>query len=328
MATDLPPATELEGLLRVRRLTRILRVDLGGAVRMRPFGGGGLAVHGAGQPLLSLFDPSLSAPTRIALPEGVDARDYAVGGGRLVVAARDRLVAIGRSAWSLPYPPASDCDRAQCALSSDGAIAWVLLSTGVYLERGDRLLVVDATTGALLVDRELTEALDEGPSWGLGDPHPSEHALFLEGGMGQDDTISLAARLSDGVLDVDAGRRGDVSTCFGAGGRSYATLSHYGDELAWWSWPDRTERSRSSLTPVFDALEDGHRWEARRLGERHLLIPTGEGRLLVWDGAGATELRLDGDERNWDWADVAAGSGWIATARAGDHHLALWSLER
>jgi hypothetical protein len=59
------------------------------------------------------------------------------------------------------------------------------------------------------------------------------------------------------------------------------------------------------------------------LDEHGVPLPPREGRLraIDLDGASVTRIRLDGDDRSWDWRLVADR---LVTARAEDETLAVW----
>lgn len=331
----MPYARRIPGLVRIAQLEQVRRLELGTTFSARGTSGGSVLVRPDGSPFVIVVDARLSQARRIEASEACLAKAMALCEEKdlLALAGPDVLTMLdqeGNTRWVLPYPsPLTERSPwVTCHFSADASLFWLLLPTGIYRERGSTLLVVDPSCGEVLEEREIQIALDEGPSWWIEGPHPTAPAIFLEGGMGQDGSISVLATFESGRLALDRGKRSVTFVAYGDSGSSYASLSHYGHRLDWDRYPSREGLSSTDLGRLFEELDDGHNWGAHSLGGRRLLVPSCEGRLLVVDPrqAEAVELRLEGDERTSCWSTIVVAGTSLVTARSGDGTLTAWGL--
>lgn len=335
MVEPLDPPEEIPGLLQTLWLNPTTSAEFEAEVSVTPTSSGALLVHAKGRTGVTLLSADLSVQRTIEVPELCEAKAMALCDERGLLALPGRgavrvFSLAGDLLWSLDYRnPARESAWTTCHFSGDGRLLWVLVPNGEPYETGDTLLVLDSVTGSVLGREEIQECLDGGPAWSIHGPHPLLPGVFLEGGMGQDGTISLFATLGGGELNL-SGLRESVS--FAAyddtAGQGHATLSHYENRLEWWQTSPLRRLAVQDLDPLFEALEDGHSWEAVFVAKGVLLLPTSEGRLLVVQRENplVIELRLQGDERNWDWSKVLVLGDKLVTLRHGDQALAAWDL--
>lgn len=332
---DLEAARDIAGVVRVRRLDPTAHFDLDTRFTARLTSRGHVLLLPVGRPHALVLDSNLRLRLRIEVPEAVSAqasslceeRDlFAVAGTEALTMLDER----GKALWSLPYPVAlaEPPSRVTCHFSTGGSLFWMLLPTGVYRQRGDTLFVIDPSCGRVLEEREVRLALGEGPAWSIHGPHPVDTSLFLEGGMGQEGTLSVLATFKGGRLTLGQEKRSVTFVAYGDGGATYASLSHLGRRLDWDHYPSRAPQSSRDLSRLFEELEDSHAWTGLHLGGGRLLVPSSEGRLFVVDPEDeeVTELRLNGDERNWNWSTVLLVGSSLVTARVGDQVLTAWDL--
>ena len=328
------PVRAIPGLLRVARSRRIASLEFDTTLAISSTGGEVL-VRPRGDPTLLLLDGELRETRRIQLRLLSTAKAVVLceARDRLAVAGPDRLAmcdAQGGVRWTLSYPRPLTPPKPWVTghFSANGALFWLLLPTGAYRKRGDLLLVVDADSGQVLEEREIRFALDEGPSWSLHGPHPTESTIFLEGGIGQEGSVSVLASFRGGRLHLGAGKRSVTFADYGKAGTSYVTLSQQGNRLDWDDYPCRTTRSSRDLGEVFEALDDSHVFQALHLGGERWLVPTGNGRLLVVDPqvAEVAELELEGDTRDRGWSSVAVVGGALVASRSPGRALSAWEL--
>jgi hypothetical protein len=172
-------------------------------------------------------------------------------------------------------------------------------------------------------------ALNEQMQWLLGESHPSRSAIAMHAGAGQDDAYFRVASREGETLVATAP---DSGVCFGGwspSGASYATLPHHGSLLRLCDTATRREQHRHELDEVLEALDDATKWDVVMTSETVALVPTNEGRLLSIDLANgeATELWLDGDDRNWDLSMVLPGPDrQLLVWRYGDEEFGAWRL--
>ncbi len=241
--------------------------------------------------------------------------------GRHVAAVFSNQVAVldlETNAWT-SGPKFKPYDEASCAFTADGTL-WVLF------QRGEETTLSTFAPGAhaeAATTLPFNLAPGEGASCWLGTPHPREGLLPICLGMGQDGALTAFAHLSDGRLQLSGVVRDACFAGWSPSGDAHALLGHQDDVM---QVRGHGGVVRRDLEPLLTSLDDCQNWQAVFVDERRCVVPTGEGRLLLLNAEDdvVTEVRLEGDSRNWDWSVVALVGDRLITSRAHDKALCVW----
>jgi hypothetical protein len=231
------------------------------------------------------------------------------------VAAFDRR----RGAWSRGFEFGA-AGHASCAVTADGTL-WLVT------QHGEEVTLATFAAGELAgpsAQVALEQARGEDGWWSVSPGPPRAAEVEVSAGMGQDGSLTARARWvrGEGIVVEDVER--DVSLLgWSPSGAATAYLGHHDGLL---EVRHAGARHPLDLSELFEEIDDGHNWRGQLLDDRRVLLPTSEGRILeidVVDGS-VTELLLDGDARNWDWALVARVGDRLITARHRDRELPAW----
>ncbi|WP_432068533.1 hypothetical protein [Streptomyces sp. C10-9-1] len=144
----------------------------------------------------------------------------------------------GELVWASDFEPYSDVvhgHRPGCALSSDGRTVWVYRPDAMAGRGGDRWVVYDADSGAVLTCREL-ETVGHGAGHHV---HPVDGSVYLDVGEGQDGAVVVRGTPGDdgGVEFVTYPWSDRCLIALAPGGEQFMTVDHGQGDVAFHRHP-------------------------------------------------------------------------------------------
>ncbi|MBK3562356.1 hypothetical protein [Streptomyces sp. MBT62] len=242
--------------------------------------------------------------------------DHAVAVGRqrayyTTLHAAVCVTADGTEVWRSRFEPRSDQrhgHRPGCVLSSDELVLWVYRPDAMAgRDRHDRWVALDAATGAVVAEAELS-TVGHG---GLHLLHPAGDEVFLDVGEGQDGSVVFRASLTGSRMDLTTYPWDDrCLIALSPDGHEFMTVHHEQADVALHTYPDGEVRFALSVDAFgHDPDEVYVEWSGGYLDPDTVLVTLG----------GETE-----DEQEWFRhyrVDVRSGRvGAEFDARTDDHY--------
>jgi len=257
------------------------------------------------------------SPVMVCRPSpGDDVVDHAVAVGlrRAYYTTLDAVVCVtadGTEVWRSRFEPRSDQrhgHRPGCVLSSDELVLWVYRPDAMAgRDRHDRWVALDAATGAVVAEAELS-TVGHG---GLHLLHPAGDEVFLDVGEGQDGSVVFRASLTGSRMDLTTYPWDDrCLIALSPDGHEFMTVHHEQADVALHTYPDGEVRFTLSVDAFgHDPDEVYVEWSGGYLDPDTVLVTLG----------GETE-----DEQEWFRhyrVDVRSGRvGAEFDARTDDHY--------